>query len=228
MIIDLKRSIDLRWLFGPVLSQAPKFPKHDVFAKGPALHILTWSYVTAYLISGRQRRARRCPWPSRCQGDGQDLTLSISFKNLILSMSFKNLIPLISFRHQMNLISSKSRPGWGTWACVTAKCDYSTERGNENLFSQRAAGLSGEILDGDHGKWKRWTFPFCEKVKVLQWMFFSNQSESGRPISLIESESDPKFDFCSSAGGPLVEGHGGRRQRPPGSKGPKKTRRWKK
>ena len=42
---------------------------------------------------------------------------------------------------------------------------------------------------------------------------------------MIESESDPKFDFFSSAGGPLVEGHGGRRQRPPGPKGPKKTRR---
>ena len=59
-------------------------------------------------------------------------------------------------------------------------------------------------------------------MKVLQWMFFSSQSESGGPISLIESESDPKFDFCFSAGGPLVEGHGGRRQRAPGPKGPKK------
>ena len=103
MIIDLKRSIDLRWLFGPVLSQAPKFPKHDVFAKGPALHILTWSYVTAYLISGRQRRARRCPWPSRCQGDGQDLILSISFKNLILSISFKKSNPF-------NFISTSNKP----------------------------------------------------------------------------------------------------------------------
>ena len=56
-------------------------------------------------------------------------------------------------------------------------------------------------------------------MKVLQWMFFSSQSESGGPISLIESESDPKFDFCFSAGGPLVEGHGG----PPGPKGAKKT-----
>ena len=126
---------------------------------------------------------------------GKILFFQFPLKNLILSLSFKKFNPF-------DLISTSNKPHHQDHDQVEELEHVLRRSATTRLKEETKISFLREQLGSQVRFWmvimeseRDGPFHFERKWKCFSGCFFSIQSESGRPISLMESESDPNRPY---------------------------------